>query len=298
MDGIREQIKRYFNEGDTTARLILINLGVFIFFYLLNILDYFFQIHLADNVIQWLALPTDLGKLITRPWSIITYMFVHGGFFHIFFNMLFLYMFGRLYMQYLGGRSFLSTYLLGGIAGGILYVIMFNIFPVFADATPFSKNIGASAGVMAIVIATAAYNPNFEVKLFFTLRVKIWWAAALFVVSDLIYLPGKDDNVGGHIAHIGGAILGYIVIRQLKKGKDITAGFSRLMDNLANMFKAKPKVRKVYSNPKQTRTDDEYNTKKVSSQQHMNEILDKISRSGYESLSKEEKDYLFKIGKD
>ncbi len=299
MSGIRNEIKRYFNEGDAMARLIIINLGVFLLYYLVQIFAYFFQAQFHAYLIDWIALPSDLGKLLTRPWTLITYMFTHQGFLHILFNMLYLYFFGRVYLQYLGGRKLLSTYLLGGIAGGILYVLAYNVFPVFSESVAGSNNRGASAAVMAIVVAVATYVPNLEVRLFFTLRVKLWVVAALFVLMDLLYLP-DGNNVGGHLAHLGGAALGYFSIKQLRAGKDITEGFSKFMDNIANWFKPKANVRKVYTNTgkRRTRNDDEYHTRKAGQQMKMDEILDKISRSGYESLTKDEKDYLFRIGKD
>ena len=258
------------------AKIILINLAVFAFFLLIQIIDALFKSNIELLYIQpWFALPSDLLKLATRPWTFITYMFTHQGFLHLFFNMLFLFMFGRIFMGYLGGRKFLSIYLLGGLAGGLLYVLFYNIFPAFTESVAIGSNRGASAAVMAIVVATATYNPNLEVRLFFVLPVKIVWIAVFFVVSDLIYLPDVEGNFGGHIAHLGGAIVGYTAIRQLQKGKDITEGFSRFMDSVANWFKAKPKVRKVYSNTSKAKTDVDYNARKIGNQKKMDEILDK-----------------------
>lgn len=294
MSGIREEIKTSFKHGDALTRLILINLGVFVLVLLLRIVGFLFKAPLLETFSEWTALPSNLSTLITRPWTLFTYMFLHEGFLHILFNMLWLFFAGRLFMEYMGGRRLLSTYLLGGLAGGILYILAYNIFPIFSEAVAISNNRGASAGVMAIVIGVAAYAPRYPVKVFFTINAQLWMIAAAALLMDLIYL-GDGNNAGGHIAHLGGALFGYLSTKQLKQGNDWTEGFSKFMDNIANWFKPKPKIRKVYTN---TRSDRNYKERQVHSQQRMDEILDKISRSGYESLSKEEKDYLFKIGKD
>ncbi len=294
MSGIREEIRTSFKQGDALTRLILVNLAVFVVFLLLRIIGFLFRIPLAEVFAEWTALPSNLGTLATRPWTLFTYMFLHEGFLHILFNMLWLYFGGRLFMEYMGGRRLLSTYILGGLAGGILYIIAYNLFPSFAEAVVISNNRGASAGVMAIVIGVATYAPRYPVKIFFTLNAQLWMIAAAALLMDLIYL-GDGNNAGGHIAHLGGALFGYLSVSQLKNGKDWTEGFSKFMDNIANWFKPKPKMKTVYTN---TSKKANYREKQVHNQQRMDEILDKISRSGYESLSKEEKDYLFKIGKD
>ena len=294
MSGIREEIKTSFKHGDALTRLILINLGVFVVFLLLRIIGFLFKIPLSEVFSEWAALPSNLSTLVTRPWTLFSYMFLHEGFLHILFNMLWLFFGGKLFMEYMGGRRLLSTYLLGGLTGGILYILAYNIFPIFSEAVEISNNRGASAGVMAIVIGVATYAPRYPVKVFFTLNAQLWMIAAAALLMDLIYL-GNGNNAGGHIAHLGGALFGYLSVKQLKQGHDWTEGFSKFMDNIANWFKPKPAIKKVYSN---TQSDRNYKERQVYNQQRMDEILDKISRSGYESLSKDEKDYLFKIGKD
>ena len=294
MSGIRNQIRTSFTEGDALTRLILVNLGVYLFYILLKITGYLFRIPLAETFIEWTALPSNLHTLATRPWTLFTYMFLHEGFLHILFNLLWLYFAGRLFIEYMGGRRLLSTYLLGGLIGGLLYVAAYNIFPIFKEVVLISNNRGASAGVMAILIGVAAYAPNYPVRLFFTLEVKFWIVAAAALFMDLIYL-GDGNNAGGHIAHLGGAAFGYFSIKQLRHGHDWTEGFSKMMDGLVNFFKPRPKIRKVYTNVRKERN---FQTRQANNQQKMDDILDKISRSGYDSLSKDEKDYLFKIGKD
>lgn len=294
MSSIRDEITDSFRTGDALTRLILLNLGVFVLYYILKVIGVLFEVPIQHYFIQWTALPSDLYKFFTRPWTLISYMFLHEGFLHILFNMLILYFSGKLFMEYMNGRRLLSTFLLGGIAGGLLYVIFYNIFPAFEQVLPVSNNRGASAGVMAVLIGIATYAPRFPVKLFFVLNLELWVVAALILLMDLINL-GEGNNMGGHIAHLGGALFGYLSVQQLKKGKDWTEGFSRIVDNIANWFKPQPKIRKVYTG---THGDDNFKTRQKQDQKRMDEILDKISRSGYDSLSKDEKDYLFKLGKD
>lgn len=298
MAGIRQEIQDQFKHGDALTKLILVNVGVFLLYYILKAIGLLITIPLAFYFVEWTALPSDLLRFATRPWSIITYMFLHQGFLHILFNMLILFFTGRLFMEYLGGRRLLSTYLIGGIAGGLLYVIFYNVFPAFTEVVAGSNNRGASAGVMAVMIAIATYVPRFPVKLFFVLNMELRWVALLFLLMDLINI-GDGNNIGGHVAHLGGAAIGYLSIRQLKSGgKDWTETFSGFMDSVSGWFRPRPKIRKVYSKRNGQATRKAQARREAPNQQRMDEILDKISRSGYESLSKEEKDYLFKIGKD
>lgn len=294
MAGIRDEISRAYREGSALTRLIIINLGVYAIYFLLVILSRFLTIGLSEYFIEWTALPTDLWKLITRPWTLITYMFLHQGFMHILFNILWLYFGGRIFLEYFSGRRLLNLYLLGGLAGGLLYVFCYNVFPLFSQAVAVADNRGASASIMAIIIAVAAYVPNYPVRIL-VIELKLWMIAAFFVLMDLFNLGSTSNNLGGHLAHLGGALIGYLFIRQMRKGSDITEGFGKFVDSLMGLFKPKPKVRKVYTN---TKSDDNFKERKVRDQKRMDQILDKISRSGYDSLSKEEKDYLFKIGKD
>ncbi len=290
-----DQIKQQFKQGDGLIKLILVNLSVFFLFVILNLVTFLFKGNIAPYIADVLALPSNLSKFAVRPWTIITYMFFHQGFFHLLVNMVMLYFSGVLFKEFLGTRKLVSYYVLGGIAGGLLYVLAYNIFPIFETSVSASNNRGASAGVMAVIIAVATFRPQMPVRLFFMLEVKLWVVAVLFLVLDLVNLP--VENPGGHIAHLGGALFGYLAMSQYKNGKDITEGFSQFLNNIQNWFKAKPKVRKVYSN-KQNGSANNYNPSTAQKDKKMDEILDKISRSGYDSLSKSEKDFLFKIGRD
>lgn len=292
---VGDQIKQQFKQGDGLIKLILVNLGVFFLLIILNLVSFLFKGNITPFVVDVLALPSNLGKFALRPWTIITYMFFHQGFFHLLVNMVMLYFSGVLFKEFLGTRKLVSYYILGGIAGGLLYVLFYNVFPIFEESVGLSNNRGASAGVMAVIIAVATFRPQMPVRLFFLLEVKLWVVAVLFLVLDLVNLP--VENPGGHIAHLGGALFGYLAMSQYKKGKDITEGFSQFLNNIQNWFKAKPKVRKVYSNPSGNARPNR-STDSTQKDKKMDEILDKISRSGYDSLSKSEKDFLFKIGRD
>lgn len=294
MSAVIDDIKQYFRTGGALNQLIMINLGVYVLFLVLRILSFLLQVNLSDSFIDFTALPSDLLRLATRPWTLVSYMFLHEGFMHILFNMLWLFFGGQLFLQYFGGRRLISTYLIGGLLGGFLYVLFYNLFPAFSDVVAISTNRGASAGVMAVIFAIATYNPRFPVRLFFVLTVPLWGIAIVALLTDLIAL-GDGNNAGGSIAHLGGALFGYLMANTYKKGNDLTEGFSSILDRLANLRKPKSKLKTVYSggskrkaSPKSTGSDEA----------KLNRILDKISKSGYDSLSKDEKDHLFKFGKD
>ncbi len=291
MDIINE-IKASFKKGTYLTQLIYVNLVVFV---LVNLISVFYfligQPFIESPAISWLSLPADFMQLIWKPWTLITYMFLHEGFMHILFNMLWLYWFGQIFLQYIEQKQLLSVYLLGGISGGLFYIIAYNLFPAFATMIPFSFALGASASVMAVVFATAFYVPDYEVQLFFIGKVKLKFIALFSIVLDLLSIP--NGNAGGHIAHIGGALFGFWFISEYKKGKLITKGFNRILDSFFTFFKKNSKVKMSYK--KTGNVDYDYQNKKTSQQEDMNLILEKISKSGYASLTKEEKELLFKM---
>lgn len=291
---IADEIKASFREGSTLSKLIYINLGVFvliqaaiIFMHLFGGDQYIYQ------MISYLAVPTDGIRLITRPWTLISYMFTHKDFFHILFNLLWLFWFGKIFLSYLTEKQLLSIYILGGLAGALLYIVSFNLFPGLKEQVASSMALGASASVMAIVVAIAVLVPDYKIYVILIGPVKIIYVALVgFALSSLVDF---SVNTGGKIAHIGGALLGYVFTLQYNKGKDITMGFSRFMDKFFHMFS--PKKKKMRVTHKKTSTDFEYNKQKAEDQKEMDRILDKISKKGYDSLSKEEKEVLFKMGK-
>lgn len=294
---IWSEIKQTFKKGSTITRLIYINLAVFL---TVRIVMVFFALFKVDiSLLEWLALPSDIATLATRPWTLITYMFLHYSFLHILFNMLWLYWFGKIFMMYFDEKKLLGLYVLGGIAGGVLYVMAYNIFPAFTEIAQSGMLLGASASIIAIVIASAIHAPNLTVNLMLISSIfgpiKIIWIA---IASLLIYFIGiTGTNAGGNIAHLGGALWGFIYMNQLKKGKDITARFNSFLYNIGDVFHRKGKMRVTYRrNSTQTMSDWEYNKKKRTEKENINDILDKIAKSGYDSLSKTEKEVLFRMG--
>jgi membrane associated rhomboid family serine protease len=295
--GIWEDIKNPFNKGNNLIRLIYINIGVFLIISIFSIVGYLLNNQkISENVLNILAVPASLNTLLVRPWTIITYMFTHKNIWHILLNMLWLYWFGRIFLEYLDQRKLVAVYLLGGISGAIVYVLSFNIFPAFKDVVPMSVAIGASASVMAVVIAIAAYVPNYAVQFFLIGRIRIIYVAlAIFVVTSILDFP---SNSGGKLAHIGGALFGFLFILNIKKGRDIGKGINSIIDFFATLFKPRRKMKVTYKKPASNydypASDYDYNKTKVEHQAKINQILDKISKGGYDSLTKEEKDTLFK----
>jgi membrane associated rhomboid family serine protease len=289
---IADEIKQSFKSGSTLTKLIYINLAVFLVVKLIGVFYFLFKIDDGFSLVNWLAVPADLTNLIQKPWTIFTYMFLHEDFLHILFNVLWLYWFGQIFLHYFDQKKLVSVYLLGGIAGAFIYILTFNIFPVFADILPISSALGASASVIAIVIAVSVYAPNHTIHLLFIGPVRLKYIALITILIDVISIA--STNAGGHLAHLGGAMFGYFYILQLKRGNNITRFFDRFMDWLFSIFKPKPKIKITYKRPV---NDIEYNKANAQKQAEIDKILDKIAQSGYESLTKKEKEVLFKNSK-
>jgi rhomboid family protein len=288
--GIWDDIKHTFRNGSSLTRLIYINIAVFILITLAAVFGFLLSNPiLSDKVIDMLSVPASARALILRPWTIITYMFVHKDIWHILFNMLWLYWFGTIFLEYLDQRKLVAVYLLGGISGAVVYILSFNIFPVFAGIVSESVAIGASASVMAIVIAIAAYVPDYTVHLFLFGRIKIkYMALAIFILTSVMDF---SVNSGGKLAHIGGALFGYLYTLNLRQGRDMGKRFNRGLDFLATLFKPRKKLKVTHKKPA---TEYEYNKMKSEQQARINHILEKISKGGYDSLTKEEKETLFR----
>jgi membrane associated rhomboid family serine protease len=288
--GIWDDIKVTFRKGSNLTKLIYINAGVFLLITLASIIGFLMKNQaVPDKTMELLAVPASWKLLLIRPWTLITYMFTHKDIWHILFNMLWLYWFGRIFLEYLDQRKLVAVYLLGGITGAIVYIISFNIFPAFTDVVGESVAIGASASVMAVVIAIAAYVPNYTVQLFLFGRIRIIYLALITLV--LTSFMDFSSNSGGKLAHIGGAIFGYLYTLNLRQGKDIGRWFNKIIDFFATLFKPRKNLKVTY---KKVATEYDYNKKKADHQAKINIILDKISKGGYDSLTKEEKDLLFR----
>lgn len=297
-----EDLGRYFRSSGILPRLILINIALWLLIAVVRVFSFLFNLPdsaVGNAVADYLALPAKTLSLMHRPWTLVTYMFLHVDFFHILFNMLWLYWFGRIFQEFLRSRQLLFVYIAGGLSGGLLYVIFYNIFPVFERTIDQSVALGASASVMAIVTAIAVYVPGYAVNMLFIGRIKIIYIAAVLFVLDFFMI--RSSNAGGHIAHIGGALFGLLYAMSLRKG----FRFSQHLQWLRNAFtfrKLKVRHGKNYysgmkSHGKKPLSDEEFNLRKAEQQKRLDIILDKISKSGYESLSKEDKEILFRAGK-
>ena len=280
-------LKYRFGTFSIAEKIILINVVFFLFPMLLNVLLFLFNIP-TSSYLNWLQLSPNLLTFIKRPWSLITYSFVHSGFFHLLWNMVLLYYAGRLLLNLFPDRIFINNYFLGVISGGLIFISSYSIFPVFEGNYP--PLIGASAGVMAVFIFICTYTPNQEIRFFF-IKLKLKHIGLAFFFLDIIQIP--YGNAGGHLAHLGGAVLGFFYARQLGEGRDIGSGFQNIWQSI---FKKKY-LKTVYRSPKNKSATSKNSGERIN-QNKIDSILDKISNSGYDSLSKEEKEYLFKAGKE
>ncbi|GAB2987171.1 rhomboid family intramembrane serine protease [Mucilaginibacter puniceus] len=262
--------------------LIAINVAVFL---VINVPSVFERLIAQTDVIQtytfdYLAMPAYLPKLLIRFWTPITYQFMHAGILHILFNMLWLYWMGQIFEEFLGRKRTIGLYLLGGLFGGAFFVISYNVFPFFVsgNAAVSSSVVGASASVMAIIVGAATIVPNYTIPLMFIGPVKLKWLVLFYVVIDFLGVTGP--NAGGQIAHLGGAFFGFMYVKQIQKGNDWVA-------SIAGIFKKRSKLKVVVNNQNKDAV-----TKPR--QEDIDRILDKISQSGYEKLTKQEKEILFR----
>lgn len=282
MNSLWQDIRSKLTQSGSRINL-LIGINVLVFL-LINIPDVFLKLmgnqmvgYLAN---EYMALPAYLPKLATRFWTPITYMFMHDGIFHILFNMLWLFWMGQIFEEYLGTKRIVSLYVIGGLAGAAFFILCYNVFPLFTGNLANAAVVGASASVMAVIIATATLLPDYTIYMMFIGPVKLKWLALFYVVIDFLGIAGP--NAGGEIAHLGGALMGFIYIKQLNRGNDI----SRSVDKI---FSQRPKV-KVVSNNKTYQQQ----SPSAPRQEEIDHILDKISQSGYDSLNKHEKEVLFR----
>ena len=286
----RAPIKNFFKSKSILSIIIIVNVVLWLVSCLLPLVDY---LYVHDNGssqrlwLSWLSLSSQWGDLLVRPWTLVTYMFVHAGFWHLLFNMLMLYWGGVLCCRYLNERRFAWIYFLGGAGGALLYLLVYNAFPV--GQTTVSTLVGASAAVLAVFVAVAVYIPNHEVQLWLvrTFPVKLKYIAMAYVAIDLLSIPAA--NAGGHIAHLGGALAGLLFVVAMRRLPNWKAALRR---------PARTKTRKSDFQPPRGRSramsDDEFNRRKAADQKRIDAILDKISQSGYDHLTKEEKDFLFR----
>lgn len=287
---ILEDLKLQYQTGGFAQKLIFWNVGLFAIPLVLKGLLYLFQIDF--KYIHYFHLSSQLENLIYKPWTIITYGFFHGDdFFHLLFNMIFLYFFSQLFKTFFTEKQMIDIYFSGVIFSGIIFLISSIIFPVYSFNMTL---VGASGAIMSLLLATTTFSPNFGVRLLLIGQVKLWHITVFFIILDFIQL--SSSNSAGHIAHLGGALFGYLYVKQMQQGKNIALPFNDWYLKISNYFKPSQKVKTpfktVYKNTKPTDLSNS-STNKSLDQKKIDDILDKISASGYDSLTKAEKEFLF-----
>ena len=307
---ILDFVRHRATNGDMVDKLVIANVLVYALDVVLWLpFKLFGQTDIFNSVRDWLLVSDNIGQLVLKPWSLLSYMFMHHDILHVFFNMLVLYIFGKILLEFLGNRKVLPIFVLGGITGALTYVLLFNLFPFWGGAEN-SVLLGASGGVSAVMVAAAVMAPHYRIFLLLFGAVKIVHIAAVFIAFDIFMLP-FNMNTGGRLAHLGGALFGYLFVRQLQAGNDWSKGFNKVADKIFTFFRGikiptSGKGMKVkYQQEAQGKTgaaspDGEGQKTNVqkSKQEKVDAILDKIAENGYDSLSKEEKEFLFKYSKE
>ena len=307
---IWEDIKQQFSYGNTLTRIILVNIAVFVVVTIVRLI--LMPVENGFNYYDFLhffTISSDIWHNLTHPWVLVTHMFLHEQIFHILWNMLLLYWFGRIVGDLLGDHRVLPIYLLAGLAGGLTYFAMAQVLTTLSFG---SYALGASAAFMGIVVVAGVMAPDYIISLLFLGDVRLKYIVAVLVLLDLVAISW-NSNTGGSFGHLGGAAMGYIIARQLQQGNDMTAPVGNLVQKIANFFRElfssdRPKPKMAYKNPKvkqkkrsSSRRSHQGNHSSdpdtLTHQEKVDAILDKIKKSGYESLSKEEKEYLFNASK-
>lgn len=294
---IKDLIKK-FKSKPIVAQLIIINVAIWILLSLISVLCFLFQdpesssYTWTEQILKYFAVPASLSALSARPWTILTYMFVHTSFWHLLFNMLWLYWFGKIFLEFKSKKELLLLYFAGGFIGSFFFIAAYNIFPVFKPIIDNANAIGASAAILGITIATATIAPNYNIRLLLIGNIKLKHIAIFTVVLDVLMI--KEGNAGGHFAHLGGALCGFIYGLWIRNKAGIVNHF-RQKKRKRNFSTPKKKKKKKSENiyTETYVSDEDYNRKKHENQEKIDKILDKISEKGYNALSKEEKDFLF-----
>ncbi len=279
-------LRNRFSQFNIAEKLILINVVCFVVPFFLRSIFFLFNLP-EQSFFNVFELSPAIDELLFKPWTLLTYGFLHNSIRHIFWNMLLLYYAAQFFLNLFSSQRFINVYFMGILVGGLVFILSYAIFPVFKGQSP--SMVGASAGVMAVLIFCCTYTPNQEVRLLF-FNVKLMYVGIALVVVDVLQI--RSGNSGGHLAHIGGAALGYFYAQQLQNGKDIGSGFERLWKWFSGLANAGSKMETIYKKPRNKAAK-----KATTDQAKIDRILDKISASGYDSLSKAEKEFLFKAGK-
>ncbi|MFC2125802.1 rhomboid family intramembrane serine protease [Bacteroidota bacterium] len=294
---IIDEFKNAWKKPDNgLIQIILINIIVFILINLIRVFSSITQqFEIYEFFLNQIALPSSIGTFLLKPWTLITYFFTHERFFHVLFNMLFLYWFGKIIYEYLGNHKLINIYVLGGIFGGLVYILFYNLIPFYHDRVDLSILIGASAGVFAVVVGAATQMPNYTLFLLFLGPVRIKYIALFYVLLSFFNIDGH--NAGGELSHLGGALIGFLYVKQLQKGNDFGQPVIKFILWVKSFFQPGSKVHVSYKAEKGKKSSKRSSTSKSGendvSQAEIDKILDKISDKGYESLSQEEKEKLF-----
>lgn len=294
VDKFITNLKDNFRRGDIVTKLLYINVGVFLLVSLVGIVCTLFKVPPTPWA-NYLELPAWVLVLVRQPWSLLTYMFMHANLLHILFNMLWLLWFGRLFLSFFSAKHLRGLYILGGLFGGLMYVLAYNVFPYFEEAVFHSYLLGASASVLAIVVATAVRAPEYPVQFMFIGMVRLKYVALFMVAFDLLFMT--SGNAGGHIAHLGGALAGWWFASGLSSGHDATKWINGVLDWVDRGWKPtarKPKMKVHYSDKQK---DYDFNARKKERAAEVDRILDKLRKSGYGSLTEEEKKQLFEASR-
>ena len=281
--------KDFFKQNPVLKWLLLVNVGLWIMVAFANLFLWLYKSPSTNLLVTWLSVPADWTALIRKPWTVVTYMFLHERFWHLFFNVWMLWFGGMIFTRFLSQKQLALTYGLGGLVGALFFILAYNLFPVFETVKYAAVAMGASASVLAILVAAATYKPDYGLSLLLFGQLKFKWVAIAFVVIDLLSI--STENPGGHIAHLGGAMFGFVYGFILRKNSG--------QPNESKRKKRKPKMEytpyeEIHNEPQVPRSDEEYNYQKAERERDVDAILDKIAKDGYASLTAEEKEFLFK----
>lgn len=291
---IKDELIQTYKEGNILTKLILINGAVFLVLALIYV-----TLFLCSSTIDpsyYVSLPAHLGSFYMQPWTIFTYMFVHSNIIHYLCNMLMLYWIGNLFIQFFSERDCLNMYIMGGLAGGVLYLICYTVIPVLESTSFYTNLSGASAAITALAVAVGIYQPEYQVKLALIGDIKLKWVAISIIVLSLVLIP--DGNAGGCISHLGGALAGFFFIKQIQKGKNIAEWIGKILDKIQSLFGTKKKWKVAYNKfDTKHSTDGEYNMHRKSQQEELDALLDKVKRVGFANMTQKEKQKLQELSK-
>ena len=283
-----DTMKAFCSQKTALNYLLIVNVGIWIMVVMVNVVAWLFKSESMNLMVRFMALPSSLQVLATKPWTAITYMFLHERFWHLFFNVWMLYFGGMIFVRFLDDKKLIWTYIIGGLFGALFFVLAYNVFPVFEDIKQSAFVMGASASVLAILVAAASYRPDYELNLLLFGRLKFKWLAIIFVVIDLLSISA--ENPGGHIAHLGGALYGFLYGFLMRKNFD----FSKIFRFPKRSGMKYTRYKTVKEEPQRPVSDEQYNQQKAETERDIYAILDKIAKNGYVSLTQDEKEFLFK----